>query len=160
MPKLTAARLCETYSYDPETGVFTPIGPATKGRPRGNGSVTKGYRIICIDSVKYRANRLAWLYSTGNWPAGIVDHRNGDTLDNRFDNLRDVSHSLNAQNRQRPNWNKNGGLPLGVYRTGSTFEMRIRLGGVNHTKGGFATPEDAGSYYMECRRLFMAGNTL
>lgn len=36
-----------------------------------------------------------------NWqePSGVIDHINGDSLDNRIENLRDVSHTANMINR-------------------------------------------------------------
>ena len=36
-----------------------------------------------------------------NWqePKGVIDHINGNSLDNRIENLRDVSHTENMINR-------------------------------------------------------------
>ena len=36
-----------------------------------------------------------------NWeePSGVIDHINGDSLDNRIENLRNVTHTENMANR-------------------------------------------------------------
>lgn len=58
----------------------------------------EGYRYITIDSVRYKANRLAWLYMTGEWPPEQVDHKNHNTGDDRWENLRLATQSQNKAN--------------------------------------------------------------
>ncbi|MFX4377260.1 HNH endonuclease, partial [Acinetobacter baumannii] len=41
---------------------------------------------------------MAWLYVHGVHPTGQIDHIDGDPLNNRISNLRDVSHAVNQQN--------------------------------------------------------------
>jgi hypothetical protein len=38
------------------------------------------------------AHRVAWFYITRRWPADQIDHANHNKADNRFINLREVSH--------------------------------------------------------------------
>ena len=47
-----------------------------------------GYRYVEIDGVRYRADELAFLFVTGKWPEGEIEHINGDRSDNRWENLR------------------------------------------------------------------------
>lgn len=57
-----------------------------------------GYKAGNINNRVYYAHRVIWLLAHGQWPAGQVDHINGDETDNRLVNLRSVSHQDNARN--------------------------------------------------------------
>jgi hypothetical protein len=101
---LTAERLRELLDYDPETGrfIWRKDHPTAKHIKAGSVAGTKngrGYWVIGVAGAKYVAHRLAWLYVTGEWPAHLVDHENGDRLDNRFANLREATDSQNNFNR-------------------------------------------------------------
>lgn len=99
---ITAKRLREIARYDSETGdlISTVIrGNVNRGDRIGslNG---KGYLACKIDNRGYLVHRLAWLYETGAWPAGDLDHKNRRRTDNRFANLRVATLSQNGFNRQ------------------------------------------------------------
>jgi hypothetical protein len=105
--RLTAERLREVLHYDHETGVFTwkvrvsiriVVGKAA-------GVVGKrGYVIIGLDGGHHYAHRLAWLYMTGRWPDGEVDHEDRMRTNNRWKNLRAAPVGQNAHNSgQRKN---------------------------------------------------------
>lgn len=159
---LTAERLRELLSYDPETGVFMWRQAGRKrviGRTAGSldGS---GYRLIRLDGTLYRANRLAWLHTHGCWPDGHVDHINGVTGDDRLANLRDVTRSVNAQNMRRANSKSTTGL-LGVSVVkGRYYTARIGVEGRPRHIGTFSTPEAAHAAYVEAKRRLHPGNTL
>ena len=130
--------MSQLLSYDPETGVMT-----WKERPREMfakecrfkawnkcfankqaGSVNNhGYRIlnIAISGKKcvLRTHRVAWLLHTGSWPTLDLDHINGDRLDNRIENLRQVTDNENQRNRQLSKNNSSG------YQ-GVCFHKRVR----------------------------------
>lgn len=60
----------------------------------------KGYVRIKIQGRNYRAHRVAWLYSYGEWPDGQIDHINGDRSDNRIENLRVATNGQNQHNKK------------------------------------------------------------
>lgn len=98
--KITQERLKELLSYDPLTGVFLWRG-GQKKTVAGTvaGTVDKdGYIIICADQKLYRAHRLAWLWMTGDWPKGQIDHKDLVKTNNQFSNLRDATKSQNMWN--------------------------------------------------------------
>lgn len=89
--------------YDPETGIFrnrfaTPRRPAgTIYRPKYPGEYIK----VMVGGVQYAAHRVAWVYVHGVQPKDIIDHKNREKDDNRIDNLRDVTQSVNSRNARR-----------------------------------------------------------
>ena len=88
--------------YDPETGEFTWKNPTSRKVKAGTiaGSKDKdNYTVIKVLGKNYKAHRLAWLYMTGGWPKGIIDHVNRCTSDNRWENLRVVTDKQNSYNR-------------------------------------------------------------
>lgn len=63
-----------------------------------------GYRRVYLCLFDWAEHRLIWKVVTGQEPRGLVDHINGVRDDNRFENLRDVSPSVNAVNRHAKLW--------------------------------------------------------
>lgn len=53
---------------------------------------------IKINGKKYYAHILAWAYVKGKWPEHEIDHKDHDTFNNRFRNLRQVTNSENKKN--------------------------------------------------------------
>jgi hypothetical protein len=163
---LSAARLREIICYEPATGAFTAritrVGRSPKiGEPIGRLNCD-GYLRTVIDGREYRLQRLAFLYMTGEWPQNIVDHRDGDRLNNRWSNLRDATCSVNQQNRHRPSRQNRSGL-LGVRQRKDGWAAVISVGGRNARKqwlGLFKTPEAARSAYLEAKRRLHPGSTL
>lgn len=141
----------ERLHYDPSTGVFTWI-KENKSHPRLTGqragATRNGYEMIKLDGNAFRSHRLAWFYMTGNQPE-IIDHINGDGLDNRFDNLRNTTQAINAQNHKERV--KENNLPTGVSTCGSKFRARITVNKKVIFLGSFDTPEKAYSAYRDAR---------
>jgi len=83
------------------------------------------------------------------------DHRNGDTLDNRKQNLRVATRSQNCSNRGLTSANSSGFK--GVTWKGGKHQLwvaRITKSGKVHHLGYFSTPEAAhGAYIQAARRL-------
>jgi len=73
-------------------------------------------------------------------PTIVVDHINGDGLDNRRSNLRQVDVTANVQNRQR---SKSGGRCPGVYREGSKWRAQVTVNYTKHNLGFFELEDDA-----------------
>lgn len=146
-PAITAERLRETMTYNPETGEF--IWLIRKGRNRefvaGTPSIDR-YVTIMVDGVAYFAHRLAWLYMTGEWPRGYVDHINGTKDDNRFANLRDATGSQNQANRGPGKNNKSG-------HKGISFNKRQRKWVAEIQIGSFVNLEDAVEAHRRVERF-------
>ena len=159
---LTAQRLRELLDYNAETGTFVwRVKTSTRNSAGAVAGWTEpnGYKRLCIDSRKVWAHRAAWLYMTGNYPEHHIDHIDGNPLNNRFQNLRDVSQRANVHNQRRAHSQSTTGL-LGVQRAGKRFVARIEASGVNIGLGRFDTPEEAHAAYIKAKRLLHEGCTI
>jgi len=78
----------------------------------------------------------------------VVDHRNGNTLDNRKENLRVCTQGENILN-SRVRHNKKEGLPKGVTRHGKKYAARIRKDNMTSYLGTFIYIEDAEAAYKK-----------
>lgn len=154
---ITAERLRKRLNYNPDTGIFMWLprfdGPTWwnakfSGKQAGHNHPGRPHRWIWIDGRSYFAARLAWLYMTGAWPIHLVDHRDGDGLNDSWQNLRTATSSENNANK-KVNTNNRVGLK-GVRQKGKRFEARItdRNGGLVRL-GMFDTAEDAHAAYMK-----------
>lgn len=144
---LTAAEVRALLDYDSETGVFRWRAPSKYHREKTGaiaGTNLPGkrtqYRVILINRHPYKAHRLAWLWVHGEWPAGQIDHINGDGLDNRIENLRDVSQTLNARNARRHAVATSGHVGIRQVPSG---RWEARIGGGGRSLGVFDTQAQA-----------------
>jgi len=158
-------RLRSLLAYDPETGAFAwKVGRGNGLKPGDRaGRIGQGYCLIRVDGNGYLAHRLAWLYIHGAWPAGEIDHINGNKLDNRISNLRDVPHRMNAENKRKARADNQTGF-LGVHikpaNTKRPFVASIRVDGVLKHIGAFADPQSAHKAYVERKRQVHAACTI
>lgn len=162
---LTADEVRRLLFYDPLTGVFTRKATVACRSGGAIGDIAgcavphKGGIQISIHSRIYRAHRLAWLYVHGKWPVGEIDHINGNNLDNRIVNLRDVSRTVNAQNIRRPKKTNKLGI-LGVKKCRQKWQASVFADGkINHL-GSFDSPELAQNAYITAKRKLHKGCTL
>lgn len=140
---LTQDRLKELMKYDPETGVFTAL-VRTGGRVVPGtvlGTLKDGYVRISVDGKLYYAHRLAFLYMTGVMP-DEVDHDDRDRGNNRWENLKETTHSDNAVNTPVRKHSSTG--IKGITPHQGKFVARFKKKYI----GIFNTPEEAHAAYL------------
>lgn len=151
---LTQDQVRSMFWYDPGSGLFIR-------RRTGRVSSTNcgdGYKAVGINGKMYKAHRLAWLYMTGVWPTGHIDHIDRDRANNAWYNLRDVS--IQENNKNRGYKRRQGGTGIrGVVVDRSRGKLRYRasicVDGRTITLGRFATPEAARQCYLIHRDFFV-----
>ena len=153
IPKITLDRARSLVQYNPITGSVTWQVQQGLGRVGEEvGSIQGGYKKTTIDKEQIKLHRLVWFITYGKWPDGQIDHMDGNKTNNAIANLRDVSMSINMQNRYAMR-RKDSDLPMGVTKNGhGKFLANIRI-------GVFDTVEEARTAYMKVKRIIHEGCT-
>lgn len=140
--------------------------------------LTRGYVSLVDDEDHERLSALTWYAHSSNGgiyaasrvrntdiymhryivdasPSLLVDHRNGDTLDNRRQNLREATYSQNLQNRRGATKRSKTGV-RGVYvDVDGVFHAQIGIGGRRYHLGRFTSLGEATAVVKDARRRYM-----
>lgn len=103
-----------------------------------------GYYQGTINNVRYLAHRVVFYLHKGQWPRGVLDHIDGNGLNNSIDNLRDVTYTENNQNRVARGYR--------LHRDGK-YEARISANKISYNLGLFEDAESARLAYLEAKRV-------
>lgn len=161
--ELTQELVKELLEYDPETGIFKWKQRSEKwfkrqqdyktwnnkfqGTVAGTIDKSNGYIRISIFKKLTYAHRLAFVYMCDVEPVE-VDHLNHIRTDNRWQNLRDISHDENTRNVSVGIRGKFGVMGVSWYSTNGKWRAYIHENGFIHL-GYFENFEDAVSARKE-----------
>ena len=128
-------------------------GRVYKARPAKCTLDDKGYIQVCAGNKRFREHRIIFIL-THNRPIKEgydIHHKYGNRADNRIENLEEVSHQVNCQNRRV---HLDGKL-VGVspYKKTGKWQVHIYVNGKNHYLGDFKTPEEAHAQYRKAVRF-------
>ncbi len=163
-PHVSQDRLKQLLDYSPETGVFTyKVRRGKFDAGHIAGTVCDDLRVdIVVDGRLYRAHRLAWLYVTGKWPEFEIDHRDTNPSNNSWANLRDVTSTVNKQNKRRAQSGKKYSELLGAQwcKQSQKWKSSIRVDGKIRHIGFFASEQEAHEGYVKVKRELHEGCTI
>ncbi len=144
---MTGDELKQVLHYEPATGVFTRRISKSNGVKIGDvaGSVNKvnGYRLIHVNNKNYNASRLAFLYMTGHFPTNEADHESGVRDDDRWENLRDATRSVNCRNNLIRKDNSSGITGVHWNKSAKKWRARLRINNRPLHLGSFTDKYDA-----------------
>ena len=114
-----------------------------------------GYLCGRVNGRQVTLHRYVWALANDGAAPRMLDHINGNKLDNRIANLRPATGSLNCRSRLRSN---GGRLPEGVQpKLGKhPFFSHICLWRATLYLGSFADVETASASYEKARRIILA----
>lgn len=149
-------RLRALLNYDSETGIFSwriRNGKMIAGQIAGSTSHKFGYRYIVVKGHRIAAHRLAWLFVHGQWPSSVIDHINGNTDDNRIENLREATRQQNSRNARLCATNKSGFKGVSWDKRRNTWKACIQIDRKTKMIGRYADAKDAARAYEESALL-------
>ena len=144
--KLTYEELHKNLDYDPDTGLFTRLIANSPTVTIGDIAGTRnqnGYIEIKINSVSYKAHRLAWLWVEGYFPEVDIDHEDQIRHNNRWDNLRLVSQQCNSRNCGNPKNNISGVKGISWYKPTNRWLSGITVNYKREYLGRYKSFDDA-----------------
>jgi hypothetical protein len=158
MSTITKQQLSETFAIDLDQGKFfwknvSKYHNTLNGLEAGNAQKThsKVYWVISLNGKKHKRSRLMFLYVNDRFPTPCVDHINGNSLDDRIQNLREASLLENAWNHKMRK--RQIDLPMGVRSMANgKFQARIGYQGKQLHLGVFETPDEAKTIYETKRK--------
>lgn len=152
---ITQEYLKNILEYDHHNGNFKwKINVCNVKNRETAGTVRKdGYVKISIDKKQYYAHRLAWLYFYGVYPDKFIDHINGNTNDNKINNLRLATHQQNLTNiRNKPKHNTTGYLGVYFDKKRKKYASQIFVNKKHIHIGYFNDAENAHKAYLDTKR--------
>lgn len=149
--------LMAALHYHKDTGVFTWREARRNHMNQGDVAGTQnsnGYINIGFRGKVIRAHRLAWMFVHGTWPRNSIDHKNGNTSDNRIVNLRECSHRENMMNMGHHKNNTSGFKGVSLRGCGKKWRACISLNGKQVALGSYQKPSQASAAYDLAEYLY------
>lgn len=137
---ITQELVCSLFDYRDGKLFWKNSGHGkTKGKEAGTVS-KNNYRHIHINYKQYFTHRLIFLYHNGYLPE-VIDHKDGNPLNNKIENLREATLSQNQYNRRIDCRNKTG--VKNVNKKGNKYRVVFTVMKKSRHYGYYDTIEEA-----------------
>ena len=131
---ITKELILDIFNYEKITGKFfykktkrgTKAGQEAGTNSR-NPKENKFYRRITINNKSYPRSHLIWLVEKGVFPTLQLDHINDDSLDDRIENLQELTNADNNRRKTRLQCNNTSGY-TGVNWSNEKNKWRAQFG--------------------------------
>lgn len=156
--KLSLQEIKERLAYNPNTGMFMWVMRFNNKhslRVPFSGTINgSGYLYVTVGGICYRANRLAWALHYGNWPTNLIDHEDGDKTNNKINNLRDVTNTVNMCNSKKNSRNTSGAMGIDWRARTSAYRVRISVNGKRIILGEYRNLDEAIAVRKEAEKKY------
>jgi hypothetical protein len=168
---LTQNKLKELFNYCNLTGkLYWKVSPNYKtkiGMPLGCIKKGTNYSVGRIEKKQHRINKLIWLYHKGYYPTAIIDHIDGDSQNNKIENLREVTafeSSWNTRKKYKSLTSPYKGVHVTFKKDKKYYTAFITNNKIRYYLGSFSTAEQAAEAYnkkaIDLRKNFAILNTI
>lgn len=144
----TADDLWRRFLYNKTTGRLSKLN----GKEADPCTGSNGYRRTFVDGVRKLSHHVIWFMHYGVWPV-MLDHVNGNRLDNRVENLREATKVQNGQNRSAQVNSKSGIKGVSFCKRKNKWCVRIKVSGKYLFGGYFDSIEEAKHKREEMERI-------
>ena len=112
-----------------------------------------GYRYIALPTGRVPEHRVIWAMVHGEWP-DVIDHIDGDKLDNRISNLRNVTQRVNMSNAGMWSHNTSGQTGVMFDKRSSKWKSYIKVDQKMINLGHCAEFEDAVAMRLDAEKQY------
>jgi hypothetical protein len=153
---ITRDRAIELFNYIDGVLVYRNNGLRKKsGQPAG-WKTDNGYLRVNVDGKKYYVHRVVWIYHNGDCGDYLIDHIDGNKMNNEISNLRLSNKSLNGLNRNNARADSKSnliGVLSGFSKKGTrTFQARLTVNGQRIGLGNYKSAEEAHEAYKDAKK--------
>lgn len=137
------------FSYSPSTGAFERTAKRSGPNPQSRTGSRNGggYLRLRFFSKKHYVHVLAWAHYHGRWSRLSIDHIDGDTSNNKIENLREATHQQNCCNRRRRVNNLSGVKGVCWDRQHNKYRVQITANGRRVFQALASTLDEAADIY-------------
>jgi len=123
----------------------------SKAGSRAGHVGNRGYRNVVVNGRQYMEHRLIWIMH-GNDPVEMLDHIDGNQLNNRIENLRPVTNSQNQMNMRIPKDNTSGIKGVSWNKSAKKWVGQVWKNGKNHRTKFFECKDKCAKAVADLRK--------
>ena len=141
---------CLRYKVDrtPKRHAGEMSGALTGGKNKPNK-----YWEVVVMGKRIKGHWVVWALHHGEFPK-FIDHINGDSQDNRIENLREANEIKNGQNRQISKNNTTGVKNVSFMSKLNRYKVTIFVDGVQKIIGTYKSIEEAEASAIQAREKY------
>lgn len=144
----------QTFEYCPAAGTLTRSGKfAGSLHICGPKNSRKRYQRVGFMGKYIYAHRIIWAMMTGEQPKEI-DHIDGDSLNNKWSNLRNTDHKTNGKNQKIHTTNTSGASGVTYRKDSRRWRARIMVNDKMLSLGTYETKDEAITARKEAEQLY------